>query len=89
MDNDNCRRNDEPIGFTVEGIIARAGGCAVVARELGLAFQTVSQWDRRIPSTHAFRVAILAGLPIEIVRPDLVRSGHGAAIAHLKHTDKE
>lgn len=85
---DNKFKSDEPIGFTVDGIIARAGGCAAVAKELGLAFQTVSQWNRRIPSTHAFRVAIMAGLPIEIVRPDLAQTGHIAAINNFNKKEK-
>lgn len=80
MDNDHHFKSDEPIGFTVDGIIAKAGGVSAVAKELGLSFQTVSLWNRRIPAKHAFKVAIMAGFPIEIVRPDLVKKGHCLAI---------
>lgn len=64
---------DAPVGYTVEGILAMAGGRGFVAQRLGLSVQTVSKWERRIPGPHARAVAILAGLPLEIVRPDLVR----------------
>lgn len=50
-----------------------AGGKAAVARRLGLTLQSVAKWDKRIPARHAREVAIMAGLPLEIVRPDMVR----------------
>jgi len=65
---------DEPLGFTVDGIVAMAGGKAAVARACGLTIQAVAKWDRRVPDQHARTVAIAAGLPLEIVRPDLVRA---------------
>lgn len=68
------RQPDEPVGYTVEGILGMCGGKGAVARKCGLTIQAVSKWDRRIPSQHARAVAILAGLPLEIVRPDMVRS---------------
>ena len=68
---------DEPIGYTVEGILNLAGGRAAVARRLGLKVQTVAKWDSRIPGKHARDVAIMAGLPIGIVRPDHVQEGQG------------
>lgn len=70
-----ARLIDEPVGFTVQGILDLAGGPAEVARTLGLSIQTVSKWERRIPGQHARRVAIMAGLPLEIVRPDHVQVG--------------
>lgn len=69
------RDNDSPVGFTVEGIIGVAGGKAAVARACGVRIQSVAKWGRRVPARHAKTVAILAGLPLEIVRPDMVRSG--------------
>lgn len=63
---------DGPMGYSVEGILALAGGAPAVAAKLGLTVQTVVKWDRRIPGAHAQTVAIMAGLPIEIVRPDFV-----------------
>lgn len=50
-----------------------AGGKAAVARRLGIALQSVAKWSQRIPARHAREVAIMAGLPLEIVRPDMVR----------------
>lgn len=67
------RRADEPIGFSVQGILGMAGGRGAVAAACGVSVQTVAKWDRRIPAQHARTVAILAGLPISIVRPDMVR----------------
>ena len=73
MSNPQAARSDEPIGFSVAGIIDLAGGPAEVARRLGLTIQTVAKWDRRIPGKYARDIAIMAGLPIKIVRPDHVQ----------------
>lgn len=74
------RNQQEPIGFTVSGIIDLAGGAGVVARACGVTIQSVRKWTRRIPAIHARTVAIRAGLPLEIVRPDMVQSGHELAV---------
>ena len=66
-------RGDSPVGFTVEGVLGLAGGKARVARQCGVTVQTVAQWGARIPAHHAREVAILAGLPLAVVRPDMVR----------------
>lgn len=66
-------KSDEPVGFTVRGIIAMAGGTAAVAEKCGLSFQAVNGWERRIPDPHARTVAIMAGLPLAVVRPDHVK----------------
>lgn len=70
----NTKTSDEPVGFTVQGILDMAGGRNHVANALGLTIQTVDKWERRIPGKHARRVAIMAGLPLEIVRPDHVKA---------------
>jgi DNA-binding transcriptional regulator YdaS (Cro superfamily) len=62
----------EPVGFTVQGIISMAGGCTAVAERLGVSPQAVSKWATKIPGVHARSVAIMAGLPLAIVRPDQV-----------------
>ncbi len=72
-------RGDEPVGFTVEGVLALAGGRGAVAKNLGLSIQSVVKWGRRIPARHARNVAVMAGLPLEIVRPDMVQRGHDEA----------
>lgn len=79
-------KQQEPIGFTVEGIIAMAGGSGKVAQARGLVMQSVAQWGERncIPKKHAREVAIMAGLPLELVRPDMVRNGHAQAAAYMK-----
>ncbi len=69
-----------PLGFTVEGVIALAGGRRVVADATGVSVQSIGKWTTRIPAVHARTVAILAGLPLEIVRPDLVRAGHDQVV---------
>jgi hypothetical protein len=66
------RDKQSPVGFTVEGIIGVAGGKAVVARACGVTIQAVAKWGRRVPAKHARTVAVMAGLPLEIVRPDMV-----------------
>jgi len=64
---------DEPLVYTVAGIIARAGGARAVAEACGVTQQSVSKWGRRIPAVHAEMVATMAGLALRVVRPDLVR----------------
>lgn len=77
-------QEDKPIGFTVPGILAMAGGAAAVAQACGVTLQSVTKWSRRVPDRHAQKVAVMAGLPLEIVRPDLVRSGHEQAARFAK-----
>lgn len=62
-----------PIGFTTAGIVALAGGAREVGEACDVVPQSVNKW-KYIPSKHARTVAIKAGLPLEIVRPDLVRA---------------
>ena len=76
--------SDEPVGFTVEGVLALAGGRGAVAKELGVSVQSVVKWGRRIPAPHARKVAVMAGLPLEIVRPDMVKRGHDEATKYVK-----
>ena len=76
--------SDEPVGFTVEGVLALAGGRGAVAKELGVSVQSVVKWGRRIPAPHARKVAVMAGLPLEIVRPDMVKRGHDEANEYVK-----
>lgn len=75
--------NDKsPLGYTVNGIIGMAGGSTAVSKEVGVSVQSIRKW-RYIPEWHARTVAIMAGLPLEIVRPDMVQRGH--ALALQKH----
>lgn len=69
---------DAPVGFSVEGVLAMAGGRGAVAKDLGVSIQSVAKWDKRIPARHARRIAIMAGLPLAIVRPDLVKESAAA-----------
>lgn len=66
-------KGDEPVGYTVKGLIDKAGGIGVVAQACGVSYQTVDKWNRRIPGVHAATVAILCGLPLGVVRPDHVK----------------
>lgn len=81
-------RKDSPLGYTVEGVLGLAGGCGVVARARGLSVQTVAKWENRIPRAHAREVAIMAGLPLELVRPDMVQNGHAQALEYVKSKDQ-
>lgn len=65
----------KPIGFTVSGIVDLAGGPPEVAKACGVSMQSVIKWTT-IPGKHARTVAVLAGLPLEIVRPEMVQRGH-------------
>ena len=76
--------SDSPVGFTVAGVIAMAGGGGAVAKKCNVSIHTVTKWDRRIPDRHAQTVAVMAGLPLEIVRPDLVQSGHAQAAKFVR-----
>jgi len=79
MTKNQALRPDAPVGFTVAGVIAMAGGGGAVAKRCQVSVQTVAKWGRRIPDRHAQTVAVMAGLPLEIVRPDLVQRGHDEA----------
>lgn len=68
--------NQEPLGFTVSGIIGMAGGAGAVARACGISVQSVAKWTKRVPASHARTVAVRAGLPLEIVRPDMVQAAY-------------
>jgi hypothetical protein len=83
------KNHDEPVGFTVEGVLAMAGGRGAVATELGISVQSVVKWERRIPAPHARKIAVMAGLPLEIVRPDMVKNGHDEAANHYCSPAKE
>lgn len=63
---------EKPVGFTVEAIIAMAKGATAIAARCGISGAAVGKWRDEIPRKYAREVAILAGLPIEIVRPDMV-----------------
>lgn len=63
---------DQPVGFTVDGIVGMAGGRTEVSRATGVSVQSIRKWSS-IPAKHARAVAILAGLPLAVVRPDMVR----------------
>lgn len=65
-----------PVGYTVAGVVALAGGPKAVAEKTKITAQAVSKWER-IPMGHARQVAIMSGLPLEIVRPDMVWSTGG------------
>lgn len=65
--------NKLPIGYTVVGVIEMAGGACAVAKACEVPVQSVAKW-RYIPGWHARRVAIMAGIPISIVRPDMVQN---------------
>lgn len=61
-----------PVGYTVKGVIDKAGGAQAVAKLCDVPVQSVVKW-RYIPGWHAEKVAIAAGLPLAIVRPDHVQ----------------
>ncbi len=74
--------NKSPVGYTVEGIVAMAGGAGEVAKMCNVPIQSVKIW-RYIPPWHARTVAIAAGLPLAVVRPDMVQDA-AAELAALE-----
>lgn len=44
---------------------------ARLAREIGITRGAVAQWDK-VPGERIFEVARITGLPVEVLRPDLV-----------------
>lgn len=74
----------EPIGYTVSGLVALAGGTGAVAKACGVSVQSVNKWTSRIPAIHARAVAILCGLPIEVIRPDMVRYDYNQQLQTVK-----
>lgn len=79
MQNSIKTRNESaPVGFSVRGVVVMAGGTGVVAEKCGITPQAVHKWSHSIPEEHARTVAIAAGLPLAIVRPDQVQGGADA-----------
>ena len=59
---------------TLKDVIEAAGGKAALARHLGLDRTTLYSWSA-VPAHHLPRVAALAGIPMEDIRPDLFPEG--------------
>jgi hypothetical protein len=59
-----------PIGYSVRGVVMKAGGIKAVAAALGLHENAVRYW-KTVPAKHAEAVAKLARLPLGVVRPEL------------------
>lgn len=53
----------------MNAIRKRSGLISQIARELGVAHQTVSEW-KQIPTEHVFKVARIARIKPEELRPD-------------------
>ncbi len=53
----------------MDRIKKRRGLICAIARELNLSWQTVSGW-KRVPLEHVFRVAVIANLKPEALRPE-------------------
>ncbi len=50
--------------------VSAAGGASVLARQLGVTRQAISQWDR-VPAERAIQVEAASGVSRERLRPDL------------------
>lgn len=66
-----------PVGYSVRGVVVKAGGIGAVATALGLTDNAVRNW-LTIPAKHAETVSAMAGLPLGIVRPELAPTTKGA-----------
>ena len=54
----------------IQDIVKKAGGTKHVSTALGLTYQAVHKWES-VPSKHVWRVAQMAGMSPEDVRPEL------------------
>ena len=59
---------DEPL----QNVLKIVGGPTKLARHLGIVPSAVTQWER-VPLRHLWKVAKFAGVPVERLRPDLVK----------------
>lgn len=59
-----------PIGYSVRGVVVKAGGVNVVAAAVERHPNAIRLW-KTIPTKHAEKVAKMARLPLAVVRPDL------------------
>ncbi len=59
-----------PVGYSVRGVVVKAGGMKVVAAARGISENAVRCW-RTIPAKHAEVIAEMAELPLSVVRPEL------------------
>ena len=50
--------------------LRQAGGAAVIARELGITTQAISQWARP-PAHHVLTIERLSGVSRHLLRPDV------------------
>lgn len=67
----SAKAQKTPVGYSVRGVVVKAGGIPRVATALGLTQNAVRNW-RTIPAKHAEIVAAMATLPLGVVRPELV-----------------
>lgn len=54
--------------------IAAAGGLSALARKIGVKYQTIQQWHKRIPAERVIDVERATGISREELRPDLYRA---------------
>ena len=59
-----------PIGYSVRGVVVKAGGIKAVASALQVHENAVRLW-KTVPAKHAETVAKMARLPLAVVRPEL------------------
>lgn len=62
-----------PVGYTVRGVVVKAGGPETVAAVLGITHQSVRNW-KTVPAKHAEKIAKMARLSLAVVRPELAVS---------------
>lgn len=55
----------------VQRAIARAGGMRPLANAIGVTYQAIQAWRKRIPAERVFDVELATGIPKEELRPDL------------------
>jgi DNA-binding transcriptional regulator YdaS (Cro superfamily) len=55
----------------IDAAIDKAGGMRPLARAIGISFQAIQFWRKRIPAERVLDVERATGIPREELRPDL------------------
>jgi DNA-binding transcriptional regulator YdaS (Cro superfamily) len=57
----------------IEAAVTKAGGMRALARAIGVSYQAIQSWNKRIPAERVFDVERATGIAKEQLRPDLFR----------------
>jgi DNA-binding transcriptional regulator YdaS (Cro superfamily) len=61
----------------IQAAIDKAGGMRPLARAIGVSYQAIQSWKKRIPAERVLDVERATGIPRDKLRPDLYGRKHG------------